>query len=88
MAKGRTVKYKSKYDSPTIETKTNRSRIMAAFLAIILGGAGIHKFYLGKAGWGIIYLLFSWTFIPIILGFFEGIIYLTMSDDSFEAKYS
>ena len=88
MATGRTVKYKSKFDSPTIETKTNRSRVVAALLAIIFGGAGIHKFYLGKVGWGIIYILFSWTFIPMLLGFIEGISYLLMSDKSFELKYS
>lgn len=61
---------------------------MAAFLAIVFGGAGIHKFYLGKAGWGIIYIVFSWTFIPMLLGFIEGISYLLMSDKSFELKYS
>lgn len=84
----RSVKYKSEFNSPTIETRTNRRRIMAAFLAIVFGGAGIHKFYLGKAGWGIIYLLFSWTFIPMLVGFVEGIGYLFMSDKSFEFKYS
>lgn len=67
--------------------KSERSRILAAVLAICLGGLGIHKFYLGQAGWGLIYFIFSWTFIPAILGFFEGIIYLSMSDKSFEKKY-
>lgn len=71
-----------------MEVRTSRSRILAAFLAILLGGMGIHKFYLGKPGWGLIYLVFSWTFIPMILGFIEGFIYLTMSDRSFETKYS
>lgn len=70
-----------------IET-SGRSRGTAAFLAIVLGGIGAHKFYLGKPGWGIAYFLFSWTFIPACLGFLEGIIYLTMSSKSFEAKYS
>lgn len=67
--------------------KSERSKTVAAVLAILLGGIGIHKFYLGQAGWGMLYFIFSWTFIPAILGFFEGIIYLTMSDKSFEAKY-
>ncbi len=68
--------------------KQERSRIVAAVLAILLGGIGIHKFYLGQAGWGMLYFIFSWTFIPAILGFFEGIIYLSMSDKSFEVRYS
>lgn len=47
----------------------------------------MHKFYLGQDGWGILYLLFFWTFIPSIVGFIEGILYLTMSDEDFTAKY-
>lgn len=60
-----------------------KDKTVAGLLAILLGGLGIHKFYLGKAGQGILYLLFCWTFIPAIIGFVEGIIYLTMSQDSF-----
>ncbi len=82
------MQYSSKNGSPVLEVKTNRSRHMAAFLAIIFGGAGIHKFYLGKAGWGLVYILFSWTFIPMIIGFIEGIGYLLMSDKSFELQYA
>lgn len=78
---------KKDYSQPLM-SKTNRNRILAALLAIFLGDIGIHKFYLGKAGWGIIYIIFSWTFIPMILGFIEGIMYLCMSDKSFENKYS
>jgi TM2 domain-containing membrane protein YozV len=61
--------------------------VVAALLAIFLGGFGIHKFYLGKIGQGILYLLFCWTFIPALVGFFEGIIYLATSDANFERKY-
>lgn len=66
---------KSKY-SPVLESKTGRNRIAAALLAIFLGTFGIHKFYLGKPIQGIIYLLFFWTFLPGLIGFIEGIIYL------------
>lgn len=75
-------------NSPISESRTSRSRLMAAFLAIVFGGAGIHKFYLGKATWGLLYILFSWSFIPMIVGFIEGFSYLLMSDKSFELKYS
>lgn len=78
---------KSKY-SPALESNTSKNRIAAALLAIFLGDLGVHKFYLGKPIQGIIYLLFFWTFLPGLIGFFEGIIYLLMSDQSFEAKYS
>ena len=61
-----------------------KSRSIAILLAIFLGGIGIHKFYLNKPGWGVIYLLFCWTFIPLILALIEALIYLFMSDDKFQ----
>jgi TM2 domain-containing membrane protein YozV len=63
-----------------------KSRIVAGVLAILLGGLGVHKFYLGKAGFGILYLLFCWTFVPAIIAFIEGIIYLVQDDKTFGAK--
>ncbi|HZK44207.1 MAG TPA: NINE protein [Syntrophomonadaceae bacterium] len=65
-----------------------KNKIVAAILAIILGSLGAHKFYLGKIGTGILYILFCWTFIPALVGVIEGIIYLTMSDAEFSSKYN
>lgn len=45
-------------------------------LAIFVGGLGIHKFYAGRHGLGILYLIFCWTFIPALIAFVEGIIAL------------
>lgn len=64
-----------------------KSKLAAALFAIFLGAFGIHKFYLGRIGWGIIYLLFCWTGITAIIGFIEGIILLVMSEESFNSKY-
>lgn len=64
-----------------------KNRITAVLLAFFLGGIGAHKFYLGRTGAGILYLIFFWTFIPAIIAFVEFIIYLTMSDEAFAAKY-
>jgi TM2 domain-containing membrane protein YozV len=64
-----------------------KSRSTAILLAIFLGGLGIHKFYLNKPLWGVIYLLFCFTFIPAILGFLEGICYISMSDKMFQQRY-
>jgi TM2 domain-containing membrane protein YozV len=66
---------------------TSKSKTTAGILAILLGGIGAHKFYLGKVGLGILYLVFCWTYIPAILGLIEGIIYLTSSDEKFYYKY-
>ena len=49
-----------------------KSKTTAGVLAILLGGIGVHKFYLGKIGMGILYLLFCWTGIPAVIGLFFG----------------
>lgn len=67
--------------------KSSKNKVVAAVLAFFLGGIGIHKFYLGQGGMGVLYLLFSWTFIPVFIAFIEAIIYITMSDESFNQKY-
>lgn len=63
-----------------------KSKTVAGILAIFLGGLGIHKFYLGKIGLGILYLVFCWTYVPEIIGVIEGIMYLCSSDENFQLK--
>ncbi|RZH02470.1 hypothetical protein EXE00_19205 [Acinetobacter pittii] len=41
----------------------------------------------GRVGQGILYLIFCWTFIPAIIAFIEGILYLCSSDEDFAKKY-
>ncbi|MBE5946577.1 MAG: NINE protein [Lachnospiraceae bacterium] len=60
-----------------------KSKLVAGLLGIFLGGLGIHKFYLGNVGAGIVYLLFCWTYIPALIGFCEGIGYLCSNDMNF-----
>lgn len=69
------------------ERGLSKSKTTAGVLAILLGGFGAHKFYLGRWGWGIIYLLFCWTYIPAIIGFIEGIMYLASSPNNFARKH-
>ena len=66
---------------------SGRNRLAAALFALLLGWVGAHKFYLGKVGMGIFYLLFCWTLIPLIASLIEGIMYLTMTDADFAATY-
>jgi len=65
-----------------------KSRSVAILLAFFLGGIGIHKFYLNSPGWGLIYLAFCWTFIPLLIAFLEGLSYLIMSDQAFQKEYA
>jgi TM2 domain-containing membrane protein YozV len=62
-------------------------KIVAGILGILLGGLGIHKFYLGYTKEGIIQLILGFFCIGSIIGLIEGIIYLTKSDEAFVATY-
>jgi TM2 domain-containing membrane protein YozV len=65
-----------------------KNKTTATFLSLLLGGLGIHKFYLGNNHFGIVYLLFCWTFIPSFIGVIEFFILVTMSDENFNKKYN
>ncbi|MBD3238409.1 MAG: NINE protein [Candidatus Moranbacteria bacterium] len=69
------------------QPRAKKDRITAGVFAILLGGLGVHKFYMGEIGLGVLYLCFFWTGIPALVGLIEGIIYLTYSDEEFQKKY-
>jgi TM2 domain-containing membrane protein YozV len=52
--------------------QARRDEVVGVLLAIFLGTFGLHHFYLRRNGLGVLYLLFSWTGIPAILGFIEA----------------
>lgn len=64
-----------------------KNKLVAGILAVLLGGIGVHKFYLGKGLQGVLYLVFCWTFIPAVLGLIEGLNYLLMSEKTFFERY-
>ena len=49
------------------------NKLVYILLALFLGGFGLHKFYSGNIIKGILYFVFSWTFIPALLGLFSAI---------------
>lgn len=65
-----------------------KNKVTAAVLSFFLGGFGVHRFYLGQIGKGILYLLFCWTPIPWIIAFIDFIVFLTTSEKSFNFKYN
>jgi len=58
-------------------------RVTASVLAILLGGLGIHRFYLGETALGILDILFCWTGIPSLVALIDGIVWLFESDEVF-----
>ncbi|MEG4517092.1 MULTISPECIES: NINE protein [unclassified Microcoleus] len=65
-----------------------KDKSVAVLLALLVGPFGIHKFYLGNNLAGVLYFLFSWTFIPFVLGFFDFIGLLLMSEQAFQVQYN
>lgn len=74
---------------------STKNKIVAAVLALFLGGLGIHEFYLGRSGAGIAILLINlftcWLIFPIFIIWLicvcQAISYLAMSDQQFAEKY-
>ena len=80
--------------SSTGNSGSKKSKTLAAILALFLGGPiGIHKFYLGKTGMGLLYLLLALLsmgfLLPLtaILALIDGIVLLCMNEDVFEDLY-
>jgi len=46
---------------------SNKSRLAALLLALFLGAIGIHRFYVGKVGTGIVMLILAITFVGLIV---------------------
>jgi TM2 domain-containing membrane protein YozV len=69
----------------------DRNKIVAALLAFFLGVFGVHRFYLGRIGSGVVMLLLTCTFVGVIItgvwAFIDFLRYLIMSDDEFARRY-
>ena len=78
-------------NEPMVAGASDRNKWVAALLAFVLGGFGIHKFYLGRTKAGVIMLILTLTIIgaPIsaIIAFIEFIIYLVKDEQRFHEEY-
>ncbi|MCF6223971.1 MAG: NINE protein [Flavobacteriaceae bacterium] len=86
---------KEAYENLT-SSKENK-KILAGILAILFGSFGVHKFILGYTKEGLIMLVATFVlgilsfgllvWVVGLIGFIEGIIYLTKSDKDFYQTY-
>ena len=76
---------------PRAQPRSDRNKIVAALLAFFLGTLGIHRFYLGRTGSGILMLVLSLTIIGLVVtglwSFIDAIRLLVMSDREFAGRY-
>lgn len=66
----------------------NRNRTFATLLALFFGFIGLQKFYLGRVGSGMLSLLFFWTFLPALIGFWDTIKLAFMDETKFQKIYN
>jgi len=71
-----------------VRQRKGADKTALALLTFFLGGIGGHKFYVGKYGQGVLYLLFCWTGIPALAAFIEFIIYLCTPAEEIARKYT
>ena len=78
--------------SATGPVQSDRNKYVAAIIAFLVGPLGIHRFYLGRIGTGILMLVLSCTVVGLILSvpwaFIDMVRYLVMSDREFAARYT
>ena len=70
-----------------LQGKRYKSKVAAGILGILIGGFGVHRFYLGQ-WWGVFYLLFVWTAIPGLISFIEGIVFLCSDQERWDENYN
>ncbi|MGD1842225.1 MAG: NINE protein [Thermonemataceae bacterium] len=65
-----------------------KDKTIALITALLGGSFGLHKFYLNETSKGILYLLLSWTFIPVVLTIIDVVKLSEMSKAQFDLKYN
>jgi TM2 domain-containing membrane protein YozV len=65
-----------------------KNKTTSGLLALFLGWAGVHRFYLGQTGLGILYFFLMFFGVSFILGLIDAIVFFAMNDEEFDRKYN
>lgn len=72
---------------------SGKSRGIAGLLAILMGGFGLHYFYIGKTNAGILFLMVAilscgiLATVTTIVAIIQGVLFFTSTQDEFEHKW-
>lgn len=77
------------YSSMPSYQQVQSKRVLAGVMGLLFGGWGVHKFVLGMPLAGFLQILITIATCGLggLIGFIEGIIYLTKSDEQFYQLY-
>ena len=81
-------------NTPPTRQEFSSNKIVAGICGILIGSLGIHKFILGLTTPGIIMVLVTVLTCGVgglamsIIGFIEGVIYLSKTDEDFYQTYA
>jgi len=51
--------------NPTNKPVSMKSRLAVVLLCLFLGWIGVHRFYVGKVGTGVLFIFFGWNVLSI-----------------------
>ena len=75
----------------SVATSGRKDKFAAGILALFLGSIGIHKFYLGFTGVGVLYVILAISMVGLLYtvpaSIIEGIIYISKTNEDFDRIY-